>query len=266
MIEGTMYEKIDHAIKTSGGLICLGLDYDPDLAPGNIHPFTFLMETVKATRDVVAAYKINPAFFQSFVPKAAMMDKLLEGIETEAPDAFVIMDVKYGDIENTNRHYAKGVFEMMHGRIDACTVNPYMGIESLLPFLEYEGKGMFVLTRTTERNELQSLPDWGNKLYAYEKVAAEAMAYNSDNIGLVVSGRHPKELETMRKRHPEAPFLVPGIGKQGGDSIKAGQVGGRKSLFASSRSMLYDLESDDIAFEVRYNVLAFRDAMNMAMQ
>jgi orotidine-5'-phosphate decarboxylase len=247
-------EKIQQKNRT---LICLGLDLDPRKMPGEFSSsvkgmFDFAHRIIDATSDVVCAYKPNLAFFESLGAEGFSLLKLIrERIPEEIP---VIMDGKRGDIGNTSQFYAEAMFERY--RADWVTVSPYMGLDSIRPFLEYGDNGVFVLCLTSNAgaSDFQMLDVNGKPLY---KIVAEKVAsWNKDqNCGLVVGATHPDQLRDLRVTAGDMPILIPGVGAQGGSLEEAAIVGTgnftKLAVVNVSRSVLYASTDKDFAARAR---------------
>ena len=237
--------------------ICLGLDLDrkkmpPDLAKSPKGMFDFAHRIIDATSDLVCAYKPNLAFYEALGAEGISLLRLIvERIPDEIP---VILDAKRGDIGNTSAHYAEFLFEYLKG--DWVTLNPYMGYDSLRPFLEYKDKGLFILclTSNTGSRDFQTLLVDGKPLY---QEVAEKVAYwdKDNNCGLVVGATHAQQLIEIRRLAGEMPLLIPGVGAQGGsleEAVKSGTDGFTKpALINVSRSVLYASIGDDFAQRAR---------------
>ena len=260
-------DKLLRASRTNNSLVCVGLDPDPDLMP-EVGIYEFNRAIIDATSDLVCAYKPNLAFYEALGVEG--MEALLKTVEYIPKNIPVIADAKRGDIGNTARAYAKALFEVFG--FDAATVNPYLGYDSLEPFLIYEDKGILILCRTSnpgaaDFQELlcQESPTSSSPLY--ELVARKAQAWNSQgNIGLVVGATYPEQLKRIRELCPEMPLLIPGIGAQGGDLASAVRYGvdanKEKAIISSSRSILYTSKGSDFAKAARQGVLELRDEIN----
>jgi orotidine-5'-phosphate decarboxylase len=239
--------RLDQAIEHSGGLVCVGLDPDPEripqdlrLAPNGLYHFN--CRIVDATRDIAAAYKPQIAFYSAL----AAEDQLLASIRyirEHAPHALVILDAKRNDIGNTAQAYAREAFDRYTA--DAVTVNPYMGEDSVRPFLARPDRGAILLCRTSNpgARDFQDLNVDGLPLY--RRVAERAVGHWNEhrNLMLVVGATFPHEMAELRRAHPDTPFLVPGIGAQGGDleaTLEAG-LDARSAglLISASRSIIY---------------------------
>lgn len=241
----TMREKIIEAQKRSGSCVCVGLDPDPSKMPLD-DVFEFNRAIIDATHDLVAAYKPQFAFYEAMgFPGFKALEKTIEYIRDVAPGAFLIADAKRGDIGSTADAYAKAMFETW--QVDACTVYAYQGSDSVAPFLEYPGKGVFVVCRTSNPSsiEIQDVVDVPSGETVFERVARQTIGLsNGGNVGLVVGGTYPQELASLRAAHPDTPFLIPGVGAQGGDANEAARLGGENILINSSRGIIYASQSE----------------------
>jgi orotidine-5'-phosphate decarboxylase len=248
----TFSERLGRAQRTSGSLLCVGLD--PDLAklPRELaesgEPFlAFNRRVIDATAEFAAAYKPQIAFY-SALGKEAELAASISYIRERAPHALVILDAKRNDIGNTAEAYASEAFDRYGA--DAVTVNPYMGEDSVLPFLARPDRGAIVLCRTSNpgaRDFQDLLVDGlgGTPLPLYRRVAERADRYwnKAQNLMLVVGATYPAEMAELRRAHPSLSFLVPGIGAQGGDldsTLTAGlNSEGTGLLINSSRGIIY---------------------------
>ncbi|MCP4728336.1 MAG: orotidine-5'-phosphate decarboxylase, partial [bacterium] len=249
-------EKVKNAIEVSNSNVCVGLDTDiakiPEFLKGSKNPiFDFNKEIIDHTKDDACAYKLNMAFYEA-AGKSGMeaLQKTVEYI----PDHIVkIIDAKRGDIGNTSRLYAKAIFEVIGG--DCITVNPYMGYDSIGPFLDFEDKGIFLLCLTSNKGsaDFQQL-QLENNTPLYMAVANKIAEWSEEHpgkIGMVVGATHPEELKTIRSAAPSLPFLIPGIGAQKGDltgTVEAG-IGAERApaLINSSRGIIYSSSDKDFA-------------------
>jgi orotidine-5'-phosphate decarboxylase len=256
------------AQRTQGSLLCVGLDPDPARFPDEVRrapdPIVeFNRRIIDATSDLVCAYKINLAFYEGAGERGwQIVHRTLEAI----PKGIVtIGDAKRGDIGNSSALYARALMEDF--RFDACTVNPYMGTDSVLPFLTDPARGVFILAVTSNpgARDFQYLKVRGKPLY--EHVIARARKWNArKNCGLVVGATRPAELKRVRAQVPDMPILLPGIGTQGGDLRAAVRHGcdrhGELAVINASRSVLYASAGGNFADAARTEALALRDAIN----
>ena len=260
-------EKLTGATRKNNSLLCIGLDPDPGLMPGGVDFFQLNRDIIDATGDLVCAYKLNFAFYEALGGAGCDILQYTVGhIPDEIP---VIGDAKRGDIGNTAKAYAKAAFNTFN--CDAVTVNPYLGYDSIEPFLEYKDKGVFLLCRTSNPGsaDFQSLEcqTEGGRVPLYQIVADSASRWNKyGNIGLVVGATQPQELKLIRQRHPDLPLLIPGIGAQGGDLEQAVKYGtdtaGEKAIISSSRQIMYASPGPDYAQAARQAAVELRDRIN----
>jgi orotidine-5'-phosphate decarboxylase len=233
-------------------MLCVGLDPEPARFPlpwrGDASRiFDFCAAIVDATRDLVIAFKPQIAYFAACRAEA-QLEKLIDHIRRVAPDVPVILDAKRGDIGATAEQYAREAFERYAA--DAVTLSPFMGFDSVEPYLRYEGKGVILLCRTSNPGgddlQAQTLAS-GEKLF--ERIATLAAgAWNRNGqVGLVVGATYPAEVARVRELAPTLPLLIPGIGAQGGDAeatVRAGWRGDASGttdpiIVSSSRAVLY---------------------------
>src|SRR4030043_2222142 len=241
-------------------LLCVGLDPDFGLMP-KVGLLEFNKAIIDVTADLVCAYKPNLAFYEALgIDGLKLLQKIVEYIPDHIP---IIGDGKRGDIGNTAKAYAKALFVTFG--FDAATVNPYLGFDSIKPFIEYEDKGVFILCRTSNPGavDFQNLVN-GQGIPLYEAVARKAKEWNvSGNIGLVVGATYPEELKAIRQLCPEMPLFLPGIGAQGGDLGSTVKFGvddqGVNAIIAVSRQILYASQGKDFAQAARNNALELRD-------
>jgi orotidine-5'-phosphate decarboxylase len=249
----TFAERLARAQQTSGSLVCVGLDPDPAKLPkdlggggnpgGDTAPlYAFNRRIVDATAGVAAAYKPQIAFYSALGAEDQLVASI-RYIRERAPAALVILDAKRNDIGNTAEAYAREAFERYDA--DAVTVNPYMGEDSVRPFLARPDRGAILLCRTSNpgAKDFQDLPVDGLPLY--RRVAERAAGHWNQhrNLMLVVGATYPREMADLRRAHADVPFLVPGIGAQGGDleaTLAAGlDARGSGLLINSSRGIIY---------------------------
>ncbi len=239
-------ERLHAAQIASGSLVCVGLDPDPARLPADLAArpqslLAFNRRIVDATCAVAAAYKPQVAFYSALAAEAELAASI-RYVRERAPHALVILDAKRGDIGNTAAAYAREAFERYDA--DAVTVNPYMGEDSVKPFLARADRGAVLLCRTSNpgAQDFQDLSCDGEPLY--RAVARRAAAWNAHgNLMLVVGATSPREMAALRAAHPDLPFLVPGIGAQGGEIAAALRSGldrrGAGLLVNSSRAIIY---------------------------
>lgn len=233
--------RLRKAIRKHKSNLCVGIDISPEglgVDPGDLPALVrHSYKVVDATRDLAVAYKPNLAFFERFGSKGfSWLEDLVQRI---GEDKMIIGDAKRGDIGNTARQYAKSLFTYFN--FDAVTLNPYMGEDAILPFAEYAEKGTFILCRTSNPGALE-IQGVGQDNPLYLRVAEMALRLNtSNNLGLVVGATAPEEMQQIRNTAFELPFLIPGVGTQGGDlekGIRVGNTGGG-ALISVSRSIIF---------------------------
>ncbi len=263
-------EKLAGAVQKNRSLLCVGLDPDPELMPDRVGIFEFNRAIIDATCDLVCAYKPNFAFYEAL--GAEGLDALKRSIQHIPADIPIIADAKRGDIGSTAKAYARAIFSDLH--CDAATVSPYLGADSIEPFLQYRDKGIFILCRTSNPGALdfQSLRCQTQDGYhsLFELVALKASQWNVyGNIGLVVGATYPEELRLIRENYPDMPLLIPGIGAQGGDlalTIRYGaDAEGEKTIINSSRQIIYATRGKDFAEAARGAALAMREQINRCL-
>ena len=260
-------EKLLSASRKNKSLLCIGLDPDPELMPSQIKVFEFNKAIIEATSDLVCAYKLNLAFYEALGDEG--LGALKSTIKYIPDDIPIIGDAKRGDIGNTAKAYAKAILADLG--FDATTVNPYLGFDSIEPFIDYTDKGVFILCRTSNAGavDFQSLrceTELGY-LHLFELVALKASQWNKyGNIGLVVGATYPEELRLIRQSYPDMPLLIPGIGAQGGDIALAVRYGvdaqGERAILNSSRLIIYASREGDFAQAARRVASSLRDQIN----
>ena len=256
--------------KKNDSLLCVGLDPDPARFPASLREkdeaiFEFCAAIVTATADLVCAFKPQIAYFAAHRAEA-QLEALIAHIHAAHPGIPVILDAKRGDIGDTAAQYAVEAFERF--RADALTVNPYMGRDSIAPYLAYADKGVILLCRTSNPggDDVQTLEADGERVY--ERVARMAAEEWNENgqCALVVGATYPAELARVRARVGDMPILSPGIGAQGGNIAAALQAGqtrdGTGLILNSSRAILYASAGEDYAHAARQGAKAARDAIN----
>jgi orotidine-5'-phosphate decarboxylase len=256
--------------KSADSLLAVGLDPDTARFPLHLRDrkdaiFDFCRVIVDATADLVCAFKPQIAYFASMRAED-QLESLIAHIRSSHPAVPVILDAKRGDIGSTAEHYAREAFERY--RANAVTLSPYMGFDSIQPYLAYADRGAFLLCRTSNPggNDLQMLDTGGERVF--ERVARlTASSWNTTGqLGLVVGATYPEELARVRSLVGDLPLLVPGIGAQGGDveaSVRAGQTaGGTGMVVNSSRAILYAGTGEDFGTKARAVAQATRDDIN----
>lgn len=262
-------DKLLSASENNRSLLCIGLDPDPERIPA-ADVLAFNIEIIDATSDLVCAYKPNLAFYEALgVTGLKALERTIAHIPRSIP---VIGDAKRGDISSTSRAYARAMFDVLG--FDAVTVSPYLGHDSIEPFLDYHDKGVFILCRTSNPGAsdfqdliLHNTAD-ARRAPLYEQVAWKAQEWNTNNnVGLVVGATYPEQLRRVREICPDLPLLIPGVGTQGGDlelTVKYGTDSrGQKAIISSSRQILYASKGDDFAQAAQRQALIMRDLINL---
>ena len=263
----TFIEKLVKTSRKNRSLLCVGLDPDPVLMPEKTGIFEFNKAIIDATRDLVCAYKPNIAFYEATGHEGLqVLKRTRDYIGGDIP---VIVDAKRGDVGNTARAYVRGLFDYFN--FDATTASPYLGFDSLEPFIHYQDRGVIILCRTSNPGavDFQSLncrTESGHKLL-FEIVAEKVDKWNvHGNLGLVVGATYPGELALIRQRYPEMLLLIPGVGVQGGELplvVKYGvDTGRQRTIINASRQVLYASGGKDFAAAARQAALEIRDKIN----
>ena len=248
-------QDIINQIKVKKSFLCVGLDTDIKKIPQHLLEaedpvFAFNKAIIDATANYAIAYKPNTAFYEVYGAKGWLsLEKTITYIKENYPKMFVIADAKRGDIGNTSANYARAFFETL--KSDAITVAPYMGIDSVEPFLNFEGKWVILLALTSNKGskDFQYLNSEGKELYKNVILKSKEWA-DSDKMMYVVGATHPEEIGEIRKLVPEHFLLVPGIGAQGGDLQTVAKYGLNKDcglIVNSSRGIIYASNGEDFA-------------------
>ena len=271
-------DQLARAEALNDSLLCVGLDPDPSKFPGSwkddpARIFDFCASIVDATRDLVIAFKPQIAYFAAHRAED-QLERLIAHIHTSAPQVPVILDAKRGDIGSTAVQYAHEVFERY--RADAVTLSPFMGFDSVEPYLQYEGKGVILLCRTSNPGsadlQAQTLQS-GDKVFEHIARLASGPWNQSGQLGLVVGATYPAEIARVRELAPTLPLLIPGVGAQGGDAlatVRAGWQGDKDGrtlapiIVNSSRAVLYASRGDNFAEAARQAAFATRAELNLA--
>lgn len=265
-------QKLNNAIEKNNSLLCIGLDSDLEKIPSFLLKkqdpiFEFNKEIINQTYNLVCAYKPNIAYYESHGAKRiASLKKTVEYINKNCPDIPLICDAKRADIGSSSEQYAKSLFDYFN--FDALTVNPYLGFDSIEPFLNYKNKGIIVLCRTSNpgASDFQDLIVEDEPLYI--KIAKKVNQWNKKykNCLMVVGATWPAQLREVRKIAPNMFFLIPGIGAQGGDLEKTLRNGLTKEksglIINSSRTIIYASSNADFASKARKEALSLKDLIN----
>ena len=253
--------------------LCVGLDPEPAKFPGAwkgdaSKVFDFCARIVDATKDLVCAYKPQIAYFAAQRAED-QLEQLMAYIRRVAPGVPLILDAKRGDIGATAEQYAREAF--VRYQADAVTLSPFMGFDSIEPYMKHDGKGLILLCRTSNPggSDLQAqVLASGDKLFEHIARLASDAWNSSGQLALVVGATFPAELARVRELAPTLPLLIPGIGAQGGDIEATVQAGWRANgpiIVSSSRAILYAGNGDDFAAAARQAALATRAALNTAI-
>jgi len=264
----TFKAKLKASEDATSSLLCLGLDPEPDLLPPSVERSPagiarFVQNVVEAVGDSVSSYKLNLAFYERWGREASwLLDQAMASLPGDRP---VIFDAKRGDVGSTAQSYAHAVFEAWGA--DAVTVHPYLGYDSVAPFLAHKDKEVFIVCRTSNPGaaEFQHLRIDGDPLYRYIARAAVRWDHH-DNVGLVVGATAPTELRDVRQIAGDRLLLVPGIGAQGADLSAAVSAAlrpdGRGAIIPISRGILFASAGADYADAARAAARRYREAIN----
>ena len=268
------YDRLNYAFDAHSSLLCIGLDTDFNKIPKHIQNkkdslFVFNKAIIDATADLVSTYKPNSAFYEALgADGIRQLQMTCEYIKKKHPKLLLLLDAKRADIGNTNTKYLEYAYDYLG--VDAVTIHPYLGEEGIGPFLERKDKGCVILCRTSNEGarEFQDLIVGKTNKMLFQVVAQNvARKWNKNkNCMMVIGATYPEEIKVIRKIAPEVPFLIPGIGAQGGDleaSLKAGLMSDRKGLIISaSRSVLYASKGRDFAEKAREEAMSLNDSIN----
>jgi orotidine-5'-phosphate decarboxylase len=250
-------------------LLCVGLDPEPERFPAPwrgdaARIFDFCARIVDATKDLVCAYKPQIAYFAAQRAEG-QLEQLMAYIRRVAPDVPVILDAKRGDIGSTAEQYAREAF--VRYQADAVTLSPFMGFDSIEPYLRYDGRGLILLCRTSNAGgsdlQAQRLAS-GDRLFEHIARLAAGAWNTSGRLGLVVGATYPAEVARVRELAPTLPLLIPGIGAQGGDADATVAAGWRPDgpiVVSSSRAVLYADDGEGFAAAAREAARTTRDLL-----
>ena len=255
--------QLQRAARKNESMLCVGLDPEPSKFPGTMRGepariFDFCARIVDATKDLVIAFKPQIAYFAAHRAED-QLELLMAHIRRVAPEVPVILDAKRGDIGSTAEQYAREAFERYQA--DAVTVSPFMGFDSIEPYLRYPGKGVIVLCRTSNPGgsdwQFQRLADVDGQPRLFEHLARLAQTDWNRNgqLGLVVGATFPAEIERVRQLAPTLPLLIPGVAALCADA---------PIVVNSSRAVLYASAGDDFATAARRVAMETRDLLNSA--
>lgn len=249
-------------------MLCVGLDPDPEKFPSAFSKdvnglIEFNKAVIEETKDVASSYKINFAFYERFGVKGfEAIEKTLEMIPS---DIFTIADAKRGDIGNTSKAYAISVFESFS--FDSVTVAPYMGYDSIGPFLDFKEKFVFLLALTSNpgASDFQKVTIQ-NEAFLFEKVLEQSSKWATyENLGYVVGATKPEELAKIRNEYSDRVFLIPGLGAQGGDAeASLRSNAGGPALFNVSRGIIYAGIESDFRAKIREKAQYFSEILRLS--
>ncbi len=263
------------AERQNSSMLCVGLDPEPAKFPtayqGDARKiYDFCAAIVEATADLVSAFKPQIAYFAAHRAED-QLERLMAHMRRTAPGVPIILDAKRGDIGSTAEQYAKEAFERYGA--DAVTLSPFMGFDTIAPYLKYHDKGAFVLCRTSNPGgddfQNQRLASVAGEPRLYEHIAQLAQGpWNlNGQLGLVVGATYPAEIERVRELAPSLPLLIPGVGAQGGDALATVRAGWREHgpiVVNSSRAVLYASAGADFAQAARQVAMQTRDQLQAA--
>ncbi len=251
-------EKLSKIVKKNNSLLCVGLDIDKDKL-SNQPLLEFNKKIIDETKDLVCAYKLNMAFYETLGKEG--YDLLEKTISYIPEEIIIILDGKRNDIGNTAKKYAKSLFETL--KCDAVTINPYLGFDGIKPFLDYKDKCSFILCRTSN-SSAKDFQDLKVEKPLYIHVAEKIKQWNTkNNAGAVVGATYPDELREIRGIIGEdMVLLIPGIGAQGGDVEKTIKYGtnkkGENAIINSSRGIIYSKDPRESATLLRDEINKYR--------
>ena len=271
----TFLNMLTAAENLNQSMLCVGLDPDPAKFPGKFKGdankiYDFCAAIVDATADLVIAFKPQIAYFAAHRAEG-QLERLMEHMRRAAPNVPIILDAKRGDIGATAEQYAIEAFERYGA--DAVTLSPFMGFDSVEPYLRHAGKGAFLLCRTSNPGgddlQNQRFASVEGQPLLYEHVARLAQGpWNlNGQLGLVVGATYPAEIDRVRTVAPTLPLLIPGVGAQGGDAVATVRAGWRPNapiIVSSSRAILYASGGDDFAEAARREAIKTRDVLQAA--
>ena len=276
----TFLEQLHTAERANQSMLCVGLDPEPAKFPAHLAGdaskiYDFCAAIVDATADLVISFKPQIAYFAAHRAED-QLEKLMQHMRRTAPQVPVILDAKRGDIGSTAAQYAIEAFERYGA--DAVTLSPFMGFDSVQPYLAYHGKGAFLLCRTSNPGgddfQAQRLSSVEGEPLLYEHIAKLVQGpWNTNGqLGLVVGATYPAEIERVRRVAPLVPLLIPGVGAQGGDAVATVQAGWRQVdgettapiIVNSSRAVLYASSGADFADAARKVAIQTRDVLQAA--
>jgi len=267
-------------IKKKNSFLCIGLDTDMTKLPSHLLKeedpfFEFNKQIIDATKDLCVSYKPNMAFYETQGVKGWIsLEKTIKYINQTCPELFTIADAKRGDIGNTSKMYAQAFLETLN--FDSITVAPYMGEDSVTPFMEYKNKWVILLALTSNKGALDfqtsrlATTDGGKEKKVFEQVLTTSKKWgNSENMMYVVGATQAEMLKDIRKIIPDHFLLVPGVGAQGGSLQDVAKYGMNKQcglLVNSSRGIIYAGDGVDFAEKARREALILQKEMQQLLE
>lgn len=260
------YEKFHLSCQANQSLLCVGLDTDINKMPSIFSKdlkgmLEFNKTIIESTSDLVCSYKMNFAFYEQYGTEG--FEILKKTFELIPNNIFTIADAKRGDIGNTTECYAKSVYDYF--RADSVTASPYMGFDSISPFMKYKDKMVFLLALTSNNGsqDFQRLQCEGKPLFK-QVIEKSAKEYSYENLGFVIGATHPDELKEVRDMIPNNPLLIPGVGTQGGDAkaVLAANSGGN-AMINVSRAVIYPQGEGKFADLVRVQAEYFKTLLSI---
>jgi len=272
----TFLDMLRDAATRNQSMLCVGLDPEPTRFPAGMQGdvrriYDFCAAIVDATADLVCAFKPQIAYFAAHGAED-QLERLMQHMRANAPHVPVILDAKRGDIGSTAEQYAREAFERYGA--DAVTLSPFMGFDSVEPYLQYPGKGAFLLCRTSNpggddfQNQRLASVDGQPLLYEHIARLAQGPWNKNGQLGLVVGATYPAEIERVRAIAPHVPLLIPGVGAQGGDAAATVRAGWRQDgpiIVNSSRAILYASNGEDFAAAARHEAQRTRNLLQAAI-
>lgn len=264
------HQKFDSIVNKNNSLLCVGLDPDLEKFPSSLpkritNIFEFNKTIIDATHDLVCVYKPNIAFYEAEgIEGIIQLKKTIDYLKNNYPDIPIVLDAKRGDIGNTARMYAASAYK--YWGVDAVTVYPHLGLDSLEPFFEYKDKLTILLIKTSNRDSGVFQNALVNQKPYYLHMAETIKSWNKNNAGIFVGATYPKELQQVRSIFPQSIFLSAGLGAQEGtveQAVKAGIDRDKKGImFNVSRSILYASSASDFVEKAREEAIKTRDEIN----
>lgn len=263
-------QKLNNSIKKNNSLLCIGLDTDIEKIPHHLLSekdpiFQFNKAIINASSDLVCVYKPNIAFYEARgIEGLKQLKQTIEYLITNYPEIPIVLDAKRGDIPNTAKMYAKSVFE--YWDVDAVTIYPHLGLDSILPYLKYKNKLTIVLIKTSNPDS----PTFQDILVEnepyYLNMAKKIRGWDYANLGIFVGATYPDELRSIRNIFPDKIFLSAGIGAQDAQvkqAVEAGIDRNKSSImFNASRNIIYASVKEDFAQKAREEAIKVRNLIN----